>query len=328
MKVLITGGAGYIGTNLMVHFLKNGHEIVVVDDFVNAKEEYVEKLMKLFKGKISLYRFDVRDRKKLDLVFKKECVDGVIHLAAKKYVDESVSNPKLYLENNIDSLNAVLECMDKNGVNKVLFASSGVVYGSSTKDNVLESDEMCPLSPYAESKLEGEKILLKWAKSSKYALICRFSNPAGANTEYLLGDDSRYGKKNLIPYISEKVLDKEQLTFNGNNHPTRDGTPVRDYIHIVDMTKIVYKLFTKVNETCVCNVARGEGKTVLEIMRAFESTLNNNLNYNFKEKREGDASSITFSTSKLKSLVEYEYECSLDDIVQSQILFDKNKKRH
>lgn len=326
MKLLITGGAGYIGTNLCLKLLTLGYDLVVVDDFVNAKEKHVEKLKEVFKDKINVYKFDVREEEKLNSLFEENNFSGVIHLAAKKYVDESVKFPEEYLNNNIDSTKVVLNAMSKHRVNKILFASSVVVYGNPETMPVTEEEIFNPISPYAVSKMECEKLILEWSKNNKTAIICRFSNPAGANVEYMLGDDPKLDKKNLVPYICDKIEKDEKLMFNGNNHPTRDGTPIRDYIHINDLTNIVAKLFDSMNKTVVCNVARGEeGVTVLEVLKAAENVINKKVDYGFNPKREGDVSVITFSTKKLNELIKYQYENTMKDIVDSQLKFAKKK---
>ena len=327
MKLLITGGAGYIGTNLCLKLLTLGYDLVVVDDFVNAKEKYIEKLKEIFKDRINVYKFDVREEKKLNMLFEQNDFSGVIHLAAKKYIDESVKFPEDYLNNNIDSTKVVLKMMSKHEVGKLLFASSVVVYGNPTTMPVTEEEVFNPISPYAISKMECEKLILEWSnKKDNTAIICRFSNPAGANMEYMFGDDPKLDKKNLIPYICDKIKKNEKLMFNGNNHPTRDGTPIRDYIHINDLTNIVAKLYDSVDKTVICNVARGEeGTTVLEVLKATESVISQKINYGFNPKREGDISEITFSTKKLNDLIRYKYENSMKDMVESQFEFAKKK---
>lgn len=326
MKLLITGGAGYIGTNLCLKLLSLGYEIVVVDDFVNAKEKYIDKLKNQFKGRIEVYKFDVRDEDKLSDLFGKNSFSGVIHLAAKKYVDESVKYPQEYKENNIGSTKVLLKVMSKHKVNKLLFASSVVVYGNPITMPTKEECAFNPISPYAESKMECEKLILDWAKIDNKAIICRFSNPAGANIEYMLGDDPKLDKKNLVPYICDEIEKGTKLMFNGNDHPTRDGTPIRDYIHVNDLTNIVAKLYDSVDRTVICNVARGEeGTTVLEVLKAAENVVNKKLDYGFNAKRKGDVSVITFSTKKLNELIKYEYENTINDIVESQLKFAKKK---
>lgn len=327
MKVLITGGAGYIGTNLCPKLIEMGYELVIVDDFVNAKKEYIESLQKQFKDKIEVYNFDVRNEHKLDKLFEMYDFDGVVHLAAKKYVDESVMHPSDYKDNNVNSTKVLLDVMQKHDVKKLLFASSVVVYGNPINMPVDETCMFNPISPYAETKIECEELINEWNKQGGTAIICRFSNPAGADKKYALGDDPKLDKKNLIPYICDKALNRDKLMFNGNDHPTRDGTPIRDYIHITDLTNIVARLYKNADKSVVCNVARGEGGiTVLEVLKATEKALKRNLEYGFNPKRAGDISEITFSTKKLSSLIDYEYENDIEDIVDSQIKFYEEKR--
>ena len=326
MSVLITGGAGYIGSNLCVELINNGYDIIVVDDFVNAKEKYIEKLKTSFIDKIKMYKVGVCNEQLLETIFNENDIEGVIHLAARKYVDESIKNPQEYLDNNINSTKSVLSCINKYNVKKLLFASSVVVYGNPLYLPVDECHLLNPLNPYAVSKMECETLINEWAKEEgNTAIICRFSNPVGANTTYMLGDDPKSNKKNLFPYICEKVNNEEKLMFNGNDHPTRDGTSIRDYIHVSDLVYIVAQLYKNIEKSVTCNVARGEGYTVLETLKTFESVLGKKMEYGFKPKRENDVSDISFTTKKLKKLIDFEYKKDLTGIVKSQLEFSNNK---
>lgn len=321
--ILVTGGAGYIGTNLILELINMTDKIVVVDDFVNAKEKYIESLKEKYEDKIVFYKVDVCDEQSLDNVFKMYKFDGVIHLASKKYVDDSIKYSNEYLTNNIESTKVLLKCMGKYNVKKLLFASSVVVYGNLQAALANESHSLNPLSPYAVSKKVCEDLINEWGKKDNVAIVCRFSNPAGANIIHRLGDDPKSNKKNLIPYISDKIKKGEKLIFNGNDHPTRDGTPIRDYIHVSDLVSIVATLYTSINKSVTCNIVRKEGYTVLEVLKEFESAFNKKIEYDFNPKREGEIAVISYSNELLKSLINFEYKKDLTDIVKSQIEFDK-----
>lgn len=322
-KILVTGGAGYIGTHLIPKLINKGYKIVVVDDMKNAKPQYIKSLQDRFPGKIELYSFDLRDEKKLDEIFSKHDFDGAIHLAAKKYIDESFKNPQDYLDNNIDSTKVLLSCMVRHNVRKLAFASTIAVYGDVKYLPIDEKHPLNPLSPYAKSKVECEKLIEEWGKG-KNAIICRFSNLSGANRDLNLGDDSPLNKKNLFTYICDNICNDKPFMFNGNDYDTKDGTTIRDYIHIDDLTQIVANLYDEVNSSCVVNVARGgEGNSVLDIMHTFEDVAGKKLDYGFNPRREGDVAEITISTKKLQSLISYKYKNDIYDIAQSQLDFYK-----
>lgn len=325
--VLITGGAGYIGTNLCPKLVEMGYDIVVVDDFANAKPIYIKKLQGLYPEKISVYKFDIKNKKMLKQVFEKYNFDGVIHLAGKKYVDESLKNPDEYLSNNVNSTKTLLDVMTEFEVKKLLFASTVTVYGETKYLPVDENHPLNPTSPYAESKKICEQIISDWSKNNT-AIICRFANLTGANKKLMLGDDSIKNKSSLIPYICHKIMLGEKLMFNGNTHKTKDGTTIRDYIHVDDLTQIVANLYETQNNSTTVNIARGQGYSVLDILHSFETALGKSLDYGFNPPRIGDVAEISFSTKKLESLIKVNYSCNMDDIVSSALAFEKYKQKN
>ena len=319
--VLVTGGAGYIGTHLIPKLIDKGYNIVVVDDMKNSKIQYIQSLQNRYQGKIDFYSFDLRNEEELEKIFSRYEFDGVVHFAAKKYIDESFKNPQDYLDNNVDSTKVLLTCMERHNVNKLTFASTIAVYGDVKYLPIDEKHPLNPLSPYAKSKVLCEKLISEWGRDKK-AIICRFSNLSGANTNLNLGDDSLLNKKNLFTYICDNICNDRPFMFNGNDYDTKDGTTIRDYIHIDDLTQIVANLYDEVDSSCVVYVARGgDGNSVLDIMHTFERVAGKKLEYGFNPRREGDVAQITISTKKLQSLIDYKYQNDIYDIAKSQLEF-------
>ena len=323
--VLITGGAGFIGTNLCPKLIEKGYHIVIADDFVNSKPGYIKGLQQQFAGKIDVYKFDINNQDKLEKLFNMYHFEGVVHLAAKKYIDESFKHPDEYMQNNVGSTKLLLDTMTKFGVKKLLFASSVSVYGETKYLPVDEVHPLSPLSPYAESKKQCEEVIAPWAKNNT-AIVCRFSNPTGADDKLMLGDDSTVNKSSLIPYMCRKITAHEKLMFNGNCYNTKDGTTIRDYIHITDLTQIVADLFENTTNSTTVNVARGgDGISILDVLHAFENSLGYKLDYGFGPPRQGDIPAITFSTEKLHSVVDVKYSKTMEDVVSSQLAFEDFK---
>ena len=326
--VLITGGAGFIGTNLCPKLIEKGYNIVIADDFVNSKSCHIKRLQQLYPGKIDVYKFDINDQQRLEKLFQKYTFEGVVHLAAKKYIDESFKYPQEYMQNNVGSTKLLLDTMTKFGVKKLLFASSVSVYGETKYLPVDEAHPLTPLSPYAETKKICEQVIEPWAKDNT-AIVCRFSNPTGADDKLMLGDDSTMNKSSLIPYMCRKISAGEKLMFNGNCYNTKDGTTIRDYIHITDLTQIVADLFEKTTQSTIVNVARGgEGISILDVLHAFENSLGYKLDYGFGPPRQGDIPAITFATDKLHSVAKVEYSKTMEDIVSSQLEFENFKQQN
>lgn len=331
-KILITGGAGYLGLNMAVSLLNKGYSIVIVDDLKNAFEIHINRLIEDFESKVTFYQGNVCDREFMKGVFETHNFDIVIHLAAHKYVGESITKPQEYFNNNIGSLETVLELAEKFQVKKLAFASSAVVYGNTETVPTNESVKFAPISPYAETKCIGEDMIQKWClQSGVSAVIFRFSNPVGANTEYMFGDHSKKGVENLLPYIVRSAIEDKAMVFRGNNHATPDGTPIRDYISIVDLAEIVAEVLSSAQtEQCeVINVGRGAGFSLLELVRAVESELKKSVQYSFSKRSDLEASVSMLDVSKLHSRYQVELKHNLNDIVKSQIEFFKylnNKK--
>lgn len=322
-NILITGGAGYLGLNIAIPLLETGNTVIIVDDLKNSYVCHVKNLIKTFPKNTVFYKGDVCDYNFMKQIFHAHKPDIILHLSALKYVGESIKKPDKYLKNNIDSLETVLKLTDEFKAKRIAFASSAVVYG-----NAQYADETCPfspLSPYAQTKANGEKLILDWSVKTKIpSTIFRFSNPIGANTKFMFGDHSKKGVLNLVPYIVKNAIQDTPMTFKGNDHPTPDGTPIRDYIFVSDLSKIVSKvLLTSTSKQEILNVSSGSGFSVLEIIKTTEKLLNKKLNFSFSERNKNEASISILKCDLLNSKYALKTTAKLEQIIQSQIDFCK-----
>lgn len=322
--ILITGGAGYLGLNMAVSFLQKDCDVVIVDNLKNSFEMHVCRLVKEFDGRVKFCQGDVCDKVFMRGVFETHDFDVVIHLAGYKYVSESIKKPQEYFDNNIGSLEVILELAKEFKVKKFAFSSSAVVYGNTKVVPTNESVEFAPMSPYAKTKCVSEDMIGEWCQISGIsAVIFRFSNPIGANELFMFGDHSKNGFENLLPYIVRCAIEGKSMVFRGNNHPTPDGTPIRDYIGVVDVANIVSTvLMADQTDKCeVLNVGRGSGFSLLEIVETVEVVLGKKIDYSFGEKSDLEASVSVLDVGKLHSRYDIEVKQSLKEIVESQIKF-------
>ena len=276
MKVLVTGGAGFIGSHTVLELLEAGYEAVVVDNLCNSSEESMRRVRELTGKDIAFYNFDVRDREKLEEVFSAHKIDWVIHFAGLKAVGESVKKPMLYYDNNLVSTFVLLETMQKSGVKNFVFSSSATVYGEPER---LPLDEECRLSttnPYGTTKLMQERILqdLYRADNTWNIALLRYFNPVGAHPSGRIGEDPKGIPNNLMPYVAQVASGKlQRIGVFGNDYPTPDGTGVRDYIHVVDLAKghvnAVRKLLNESIGVNAYNLGTGNGYSVLDVVHTF-----------------------------------------------------------
>jgi len=331
-KILITGGAGYIGTNLAVNFLEEGKEIIVVDDLRNSYVYYIKKLQKTFKKQILFLKLKVQDYTKMKKIFSENDIETVIHLSARKYVKESIAKPKEYIENNISSLKTILSLCEKFKVQNFAFASTSLIYGNAKEIPIPENSNFSITNAYVQSKFLGEEKILAWHKKTKInTVIFRFSNPVGANTKYMLGDHNKSRQSSLIPYVINCVFNNESPVFRGNDYNTKDGTPIRDYIHICDLTRIVKNvmLSSKRSRLEILNLGcNNEGSSVLEIVKTVEKITNKKLKYTFVPSNGLEAPIICLDSQKLMKKFNQKCELSLEDMVHSQIEFYKFIKKN
>lgn len=295
MKILVTGGAGYIGSHTSIVLLEQGYEVVVVDNLCNSKQVAVERIEELSGKKVTFYEYDVCCEDKMREVFRQEKIDAVIHFAGLKAVGESVSIPLKYYENNLVSTLTLLKVMEEFGVNNFVFSSSATVYGDPASVPIREDFPLSTTNPYGATKLMIEQILTDYAHAnpSFNPIILRYFNPVGAHISGKIGEDPNGIPNNLVPYITQTVVGKRsEVHVFGNDYPTPDGTGVRDYIHVVDLAEghaAALKLFEQGN--CgrkVYNLGTGKGYSVLEMVQAFSKAAGKEIPYVIDPRRPGD----------------------------------------
>ncbi|WP_322173484.1 UDP-glucose 4-epimerase GalE [Acutalibacter caecimuris] len=323
MKILVTGGAGYIGSHTVVTLLQQGHEVAIVDNLSNSKKAAVERVGEIAGKKPAFYECDVRDEEKLREAFVKEQPQAVIHFAGLKAVGESVAQPLRYYDNNLNSTLVLLKVMAEQNVNNIIFSSSATVYGEPAtvpirEDFTLPSSAACP---YGNTKLMIEHILTDYvyAHPGFSAVLLRYFNPVGAHESGLIGEDPNGIPNNLAPYIAQTVVGKlEKVHIYGNDYPTPDGTGVRDYIHVVDLAEghaAALQLFK--DKPCglkVYNLGTGKGCSVLEMIAAFSKAAGKEIPYVIDPRRPGDIPTCYADCSLAKRELGWEAKKNVDDM--------------
>lgn len=328
--ILVTGGAGYIGSHTCIELLNEDYNIIIIDNFSNSKPVVIENIKKITNKSLKLYEGDLCNKELVEKIFKENRIDAVIHFAGFKAVGESVAKPLIYYRNNIDSTLALLEVMGENNCKKIVFSSSATVYGNPER---LPIDEKCHLSvtnPYGATKLYIEGILKDlFISDNEWSIaVLRYFNPVGAHKSGLIGENPNGIPNNLVPYIV-KVANKElpELSIFGNNYNTKDGTGVRDYIHVVDLAKGHVKSIEKIfKETGIdyYNLGTGHGYSVLDLVKTFEMVNNIKVPYKIVERRPGDIAECYASTSYAKEKLGWEAKLSLEDMLESAYFYTKN----
>ena len=322
-KILITGGAGYIGSHTVISLLKAGYTPVIVDNFCNSQPWILKQIQDITGENIKSYELDCTNSEDLEEVFKEEQFGGIIHFAALKAVGESVTEPLKYYKNNIGSLVNIIDLMSKYKVPNLVFSSSCTVYGEA---DYLPVDEQHPIktaeSPYASTKQMCEQIISDCLKSAKLksAVVLRYFNPVGAHPSGLIGELPLGTPNNLIPFITQTAAGiREELSVFGNNYNTKDGTCVRDYIHVVDLAEAHVKSldYLGLNKPSVnLNIGTGKGSSVLETINTFERVNNLKLKYTIGNKRDGDIEKIFADTSLSEKTLGWKANRSLDDAMK------------
>lgn len=321
MKVLLAGGAGYIGSHTCVELLNAGHEVIVADNFSNSCPEAIKRVEEITGKKVPLYEADVCEKDAVDKIFSENKVDAVIHFAGLKAVGESCEKPVMYYRNNIDSTLTLLEAMKKYGVNNFIFSSSATVYGTPKTVPLVETMPTgSPTNPYGWTKLMMEQILTDTAKANPEmsVVLLRYFNPIGAHESGRIGEDPNGIPNNLMPYITQVAAGRlPQLGVFGNDYPTHDGTGVRDYIHVVDLAKghvkaIEYSANHKGTE--VFNLGTGTGYSVLDIVKAFIKVNKIDIPYVIKPRRAGDIAECYADASKAEKILGWKAEKNLEDM--------------
>ena len=331
MKVLVTGGLGYIGSHTCVELLKEGHEVVILDNLSNSKKEVQEKIEELANKKLTLYIGNMIDKDLLDEIFTKEKIDAVIDFAAYKAVGESVQKPIDYYENNVSTVLVLLKEMTKHQVKKLVFSSSATVYGTPEQVPIKEDAKTGnTTNPYGTSKLFVEQILKDLYKSDNTwdIAILRYFNPIGADPSGLIGEDPNGIPANLMPYIAKVAVGElECLSIFGNDYPTKDGTGVRDYIHVVDLAKGHIKALEKLQKEnqglFIYNLGTGTGYSVLDIVHAFEKVNNLKVNHKIAPRREGDIAECYSDPTKAKEELGWQAEKTIEDMCRDAYNFIK-----
>ncbi|MCM1236232.1 MAG: UDP-glucose 4-epimerase GalE [Ruminococcus flavefaciens] len=321
MAILVTGGAGYIGSHTVVELQNAGYEVVVVDNLVNSSEKSLDRVEKITGKSVKFYKADILDRNALEEVFTKEQIDSCIHFAGLKAVGESVQKPWEYYENNIAGTLTLVDVMRKHNVKNIIFSSSATVYGDPA---VIPITEECPkgqcTNPYGWTKSMLEQILtdIQKADSEWNVILLRYFNPIGAHKSGTIGENPNGIPNNLMPYITQVAVGKlKELGVFGNDYDTPDGTGVRDYIHVVDLAAGHVKALKKIEEKaglCIYNLGTGVGYSVLDIVKNFEEATGVKIPYVIKERRAGDIATCYSNADKAKRELGWEAQYGIREM--------------
>jgi UDP-glucose 4-epimerase len=323
MAVLITGGAGYIGSHCCLAFREAGHDIVVVDNLSNASETSLDRVASLTGGKVAFEKADIRDQGRIEEILRAHNCSAVVHFAGLKAVGESTKLPLAYYDNNVVGTHRLLSAMANCGVKQMIFSSSATVYGDPQFLPLTEDHPTGAVNPYGRTKLMIEEMLRDVAASDRSWRfgILRYFNPVGAHASGLVGEDPQGIPNNLMPFITQ-VADgrREELSVFGNDYDTPDGTGIRDYIHVVDLVEGHLKAHEVLNDRSApsncftVNLGTGNGYSVLQMVKAFERASNRQIRYSFAPRREGDVAQCYADTELAKRLLNWKAGRDLDDM--------------
>ncbi len=331
MSILVTGGAGFIGSHTVVELQQAGYDVVVVDNLCNSSEKSLDRAEAITGKKASFYRADILDRAALEDIFSKEKIDAVIHFAGLKAVGESVQKPWEYYENNIAGTLTLVDVMRRHNVKNIIFSSSATVYGNPA---FIPITEECPkgqcTNPYGWTKSMLEQILSDMQKADKEwnVILLRYFNPIGAHQSGTMGENPNGIPNNLMPYITQVAVGKlKELGVFGNDYDTHDGTGVRDYIHVVDLARGHVKALKKIEENAglkIYNLGTGVGYSVLDIVKNFEEATGVKIPYVIKERRAGDIASCYADASRAKEELGWEAEFGIKEMCADSWRWQKN----
>lgn len=331
MKILLTGGAGYIGSHTAVELDASGHEVVIVDNLVNSKEEAVKRVEKIIGKKVTFVKADVRDREAMDKVFKDNKIDAVIHFAGLKAVGESCVKPLEYYENNMNATFVLLDVMRQNGCKNIIFSSSATVYGDPA---IIPITEECPkghcTNPYGQTKSMLEEVLsdVQKADNEWNVVLLRYFNPIGAHKSGLIGENPNGIPNNLMPYITQTAIGlRKELGIFGNDYDTPDGTGVRDYIHVVDLATGHVAALQAIEKKCglaIYNLGTGHGYSVLDVVKAFEKANDLKVPYSIKPRRPGDIATCYCNPAKAQKELGWQAKYGIEDMCRDSWNFQKN----
>lgn len=321
MKVLLTGGTGYIGSHTAAELLRAGYDVVLADDLSNSNASVLDRLTRLTGKHPAFYRIDVSDKAALAALFDTERIDAVLHFAGNKTVGESVRFPLKYYRNNLDTTLTLLEVMAEHGCRTIVFSSSAAVYGAGASVPFRETEErLGSTNPYGWTKLMNERVLRSTAEAdeSLSVVLLRYFNPVGADESGLLGEAPNGVPNNLMPCITQTAAGlREHLSVFGGDYPTPDGTPVRDYLHITDVARghLAALRYGETHTGCeVFNLGAGRGYSVLEVLAVFERATGRKVPYVFAPRRAGDVAVSYADTAKAASVLGWRAECTLEDM--------------
>ncbi len=321
---LITGGCGYIGSHTVYELIKRRSKVIVIDNLINSSKKNIKKIQEHTNSKIIFHKVDIRNEKQLSLIFKKyKNIDSVIHFAGLKSVYDSNKNPLDYFENNIVGTSTLLRVMNKFGCHKIVFSSSATVYSEDQRPPYAESSALGYKNPYALTKLTIERMLNDLSNSNKLWKICilRYFNPVGSDPDGLIGEEA-INPTNLFPIITMVVLGKrKRLNIFGNDYPSKDGTPIRDYIHVNDLARGHLNALAHLNKSrfSIFNLGTGNGYTVLEVVKVFEKILLKNIPIKVVNRRDGDVASSFADCSKARKTLKWKARKNLFDMCQDTL---------
>tara|TARA_R110000765_G_scaffold41848_2_gene88881 strand:- start:149 stop:1165 length:1017 start_codon:yes stop_codon:yes gene_type:complete len=338
MKILVTGGLGFIGSHTTVELQNKGYEVIIIDDLSNSTEKVLDGIVAITGKRPIFEKIDLKERSKVEDFFKRhQDVAGVIHFAASKAVGESVEKPLLYYENNIGTLVYLLKELSQKNKSSFIFSSSCTVYGQADKMPITESAPVKPAeSPYGNTKQMGEEIIRDTCKITPgiNAIALRYFNPMGAHPSGEIGELPIGVPQNLVPFITQTGMGiREQLSVFGDDYPTEDGTCIRDYIHVVDLAKAhvvaLERLLNGKNQDNyeVFNVGTGKGSSVLEVIKSFEKVSGKKLNYKIVDRRPGDITSAYADTTKANKVLGWKAESTLDEAMKSAWLWEEKIRK-
>ena len=322
MKVLVTGGAGYIGSHTCLELLRSSHEVVVIDSLDNGNEEALARVQRLSNRTLEFSQCDVRDAHALDGIFDQFKPDAVIHFAGLKSIGGSVTEPARYYDVNVGGTAALLGAMERADCSNIVFSSSATVYGEPQYLPCDENHPMSPINPYGRTKLMGENLLQDWsnAKPGRNAVALRYFNPVGADASGLIGEDPNGIPSNLMPFISQVAVGRREcLQVFGDDYDTIDGTGVRDYIHVVDLAQAHVAAVQQMNNLLsfeAINIGTGEGLSVLQMVKEFEIQSGKTVKYQIGPRRLGDAPAVWADATKAKNKIGFKAARGINEMCQ------------
>jgi UDP-glucose 4-epimerase len=331
MNILVTGGAGYIGSHTCLELLAAGHNVVIVDNLINSSREAVRRVEEIAGRTVVFFEVDLLDTVALENVFQNsQPFDGIIHFAGLKAVGESVASPLLYYNNNIKATINLCEAMQRNGVGNIIFSSSATVYGDPATVPIEEDFPLSCTNPYGRTKLMSEEILtdICRAESGWNVVLLRYFNPVGAHESGRIGEDPGGIPNNLMPYVSQVAIGKlAELSVFGGDYPTSDGTGVRDYIHVVDLARGHVKALKKIERgsgVSVYNLGTGKGYSVLDLVHAFEKACGRKIPYTITARRAGDIAKCYADPKKAEAELGWRAEMGIEEMCESAWRWQKN----